>query len=467
MKRPSLSLLIFLAVLLTATVVALGMGLAARLSFSHGFMGYLNAQAVGQIELALPRLQRAWAEHGDWEFLRHRQGVWFRMTEPAPDREGHSPWEADPAALAPQLLGAARRLSLLDAERRLVIGYPHFYADSVERPIVVDGRNVGWIVLAPIETVTDAASLRFQRDQWHASLAAGAVSLLLAAACAAWVARSLLKPLRRMAATTHLLAAGHYDSRVDEAGPREVHGLAADFNRLARTLECNEALRRAYMADVSHELRTPLAVLRGEIEAMQDGIHHADAQGLQLLHGEVQRLGRLVNDLHELALADVGALRYRLQPVDVTPLLCDVTDGMRARCAEHGLTLSIQWPDAPAMVMADPDRLAQLLGNLLDNALRYTDAGGRIELTLRLERDGVRLTVDDSAPGVAEELRPRLFERFFRVEASRSRRSGGSGLGLAICRSIADAHGGRLQADASPLGGLRISLWLPPAPTVE
>jgi two-component system sensor histidine kinase BaeS len=169
----------------------------------------------------------------------------------------------------------------------------------------------------------------------------------------------------------------------------------------------------------------------------------------------------LVNDLYELSMADVGALTYRKQPLDLVELLHESLAGARERCQEQGLTLELQLPMSAQPVLADAARLRQLLGNLLENSLRYTEAGGRLHIRLLEQDEHIVLDWLDSAPGVAEEDVPRLFERFFRGEASRGRASGGSGLGLAICRSIAEAHGGTLEASPSPLGGLWLQLSLP------
>jgi two-component system sensor histidine kinase BaeS len=467
MKRPGITIQLFLAVLTTATLVALAMGAATQWSFSRGFMGYLNGQAVQQMEAALPRLQRGYAEHGSsWEFARNHPGVWFRLTEPVVEPNG-SPQELNPDLLAPHLLGAGRRMTLLDAERQLVIGYPHLFADSEQRAIVVDGTTVGWITLAPVQSVTDAAALRFQQDQLRASLAMGVLALLLAALVAWWVARALLAPVRQVARATHQLAAGHYDTRVAVSSQDEVGQLAHDFNQLALALERNEQSRRDFMADISHELRTPLAVLRGEIEAMQDGIHPMTPQGLQVLHSEVATLSQLVGDLHELALADVGALRYRTQALDLAALVAQEAATFATRCADARLHLDVQTPPTPILVQADPARLGQLLHNLLDNAVRYTDPGGTLRVQVQRQDAQAVIDLQDSAPGAPPELLPRLFERFFRVEASRGRASGGSGLGLAICRSIVLAHSGQIDARPSPLGGLWIHIRLPLAPAAN
>ena len=219
-------------------------------------------------------------------------------------------------------------------------------------------------------------------------------------------------------------------------------------------------MRRDFMADVSHELRTPLSVLRGEIEAMEDGVRRLDADALQSLKGEVMTLTRLVNDLNELALADLGALVYRKTPVAVGDVLESTVGAFRERLAGAGLGLTLQL--APGLLMsADESRLRQLFRNLVENTLRYTDPGGSLKVVTRRDGDDVCVDFMDSAPGVPDTLLPKLFERFFRGEASRNRATGGSGLGLAICRSIVEAHDGTISARASPLGGVWVALRFP------
>lgn len=463
MKRPGITTQLFLAVLATAALVALAMGAAAVWSFKLGFVGYLNEQAIERMEAALPRLRQAYAQHGDWEFVRGHPEVWFNLIGVSPPLGSASapPDAAHQRQAASDLLGAGRRLTLLDAQRQRVIGFPFILAESEQREIVVDGSTAGWLAIVPIQTVTDAAEVRFFNDQLRASLAMGVVAVLAAALIAWWVARALLAPVRHVAGATHRLAGGDYGTRVTVKGHDEVAQLAQDFNQLALTLERNERVRREFMADISHELRTPLAVLRGEIEAMEDGVHPATPQQLRLLQGEVSMLSKLVGDLHELALADVGALSYRKANLDVAALLQQETELFRARCAGRGLDLQVELEAGRVVLLADEARLRQLLHNLLDNSVRYTDLGGRLQVRLREEAGDAVIDLQDSAPAVASELLPRLFERFYRVEGSRGRAGGGSGLGLAICRSIVQAHGGRIEARPSPLGGVWIEVRLP------
>ncbi|GAP35653.1 ATP-binding protein [Piscinibacter sakaiensis] len=458
---------LFLAVLATAAFAVVAMGVAAHWSYSRGFVGYLNEQAMVRVDEALPRLAEAWRRDRSWQPLADRR-TWFhalRGTDPADTTRRGGREVSD-------LTGALLRFTLLDAERQFVVGYEQTHEDTVRRPIVVDGRTVGWLLMAPFQTVSGAGELRFQRSQLLSSWAIGAVCVGLAAVIAGWFARRLLQPVRRIADATHRLAAGEYGSRVAVGADDDVGRLAADFNTLADTLQRNEQMRRAFLADVSHELRTPLGILHGELEALEDGVHALSPASVKSLQAEVATMNKLVNDLYDLSLADVGALAYHRGPVDVGDLLQQTVDAFGSRAAEAGLALSVALPDAPLPVLADERRLQQLFNNLMDNALRYTDRGGRLQVQAALRREGsaeeVEVEVADSAPGVPGDQLERLFERFYRIEASRSRAGGGAGLGLAISRSIVQAHGGQIEARPSPLGGLSMRVRLPalPAPAL-
>ncbi|MEY4416226.1 MAG: putative signal transduction histidine-protein kinase BaeS [Pseudomonadota bacterium] len=477
MPRLTITTRLFLAVLAMTALVALVMGVAAQWSFHRGFIGFLNEQAAARLDVSVPRLQSAYAEHGDWEFLRGRNRLWFMLTRPDDDptpMESHTRGPHPEPALDPtqplgasELLGASRRMSLLDAQRQHVMGFRLQSAQSEEREIVVGGQVVGYLMLAPIQRFTDDAALRFVNSQLRASLGAGLLALALAALLAWWVARRLLAPVRQVAQATHRLSAGDYTVRVPVAGHDEVAQLGQDFNQLALTLGRNEQARRDFMADISHELRTPLAVLKGELEALEDGVHQPTPELLALLRGKVDLLGDLVGDLHTLALADVGALSYQRQDLDLVDLVRDEARTLALGCEARRLALQIDLPAAALPAQADAARLRQLLHNLFGNTVRHTDAGGQVRLSLRREDDAAVLDLQDSAPGVPEADLARLGERFFRVERSRTRQGagsggqGGSGLGLAIARSIAEAHGGHLLARAAPLGGLWMQLRLP------
>ena len=439
--RPGITLKLFFAILAASAVAAAAMAVATRLSFQPGFFGYLNHVQSQSLDAFAGRLADEYRRTGDWSFL---QGDYGRLRA---------------LAAPPQTV---QRLTLLDAERRPVVGNPEPSEAAVMRPVIVDDRVVGWIARVPERRLSTAADLAFQQQQLRASWIIAGLALAVAALVALVLARAFLQPLKRVAQATHRLAAGNYATRVEVRSADELGRLAEDFNRLAQALERNEALRRRFMADVSHELRTPLAVLSGELEALEDGVRPLTRESLASLRAEVNALGKLVGDLNQLALADSGALAYRKQTLDVVPIVAQALESHRDRLAERSLAVETAWNGA-APVFGDPDRLRQMFRNLLENSARYTDPGGRVRVAAR--RDGERVVVEfeDSAPGVPPEALPQLFERFYRVDESRSRANGGSGLGLAICRSIAAAHDGDIAASPSPLGGLRIAVSLPVA----
>jgi two-component system sensor histidine kinase BaeS len=287
------------------------------------------------------------------------------------------------------------------------------------------------------------------------------LGVALLGAVALRLAQRLLVPVTPLLEVTHRMAMGDYSARVPTAGADELARLAVDLNRLADTLSHNDRLRRDLLADISHELRTPLSVLRGEIEAMEDGVRPLTQDALASLRVEVSLLSKLIDDLYELSLSDVGALTYEFAPVDITERVATSVAAFGDWFEAKGISLSVHLPDDAVFVNGDLHRLTQLLGNLFENSLRYTDGGGAVRVYLSSTATQLRLEIEDSAPGVPDDALPRLFERLFRVEASRSRRSGGAGLGLALCKHIVEAHGGQIIARHSPLGGLALAITLP------
>lgn len=241
----------------------------------------------------------------------------------------------------------------------------------------------------------------------------------------------------------------------------ELDRLASDLSQLASKLENIEHNRRAFMADISHELRTPLAVLKAEMEAIQDGIRPMSVNTLMPLQSEVVQLNKLVDDLHELAVTQTGEFSYRFEAVDLHRIIQHSVITMQARAKDAGLAITFASNGHPVFIRADELRMQQLLSNLLENSIRYTHPGGKIRLTLMVQACQAELSIEDSSPGVDAVALPHLFERFYRVENSRNRTTGGSGLGLSICRNIVTSHGGEIAARPSSLGGLHIVIRLP------
>lgn len=457
--KPSLSTQVFAVVLSTALAVAVAMGVSAHMALNRDFLGYLNEQAVNRLELALVSVTAGYRENGaSWDFLREKPELWGRLLRPRVPEAQAPAVKSSPA----ELTGATRRFTLFDADRQRIAGFATPSADALERAVVVDGLTVGWLTLTPFESVSSGAEKRFADAQARVAWAVGGSALLLAAGLAFWASRRLARPVRQVAEASHRLAAGDYSARVPERrSGDEVAQLSRDFNQLAHTLQRNEAMRREFMADVSHELRTPLGILNGELEALEDGVRQLDGAALASLRGEVATLHKLVDDLYELSLADVGALAYRKAALDLGPLLHSTASAFGERLQGSGLQLQLELPEQPLPAFGDERRLRQLFNNLFENSCRYTDAGGRLRVRAARAAEGTVIDVQDSGPGVTPEQLPRLFERFFRGEASRSRRSGGAGLGLSICQRIVEAHEGRIEARPSPLGGLWVQVVLP------
>ena len=263
------------------------------------------------------------------------------------------------------------------------------------------------------------------------------------------------------------MAQGELAVRVPQDREDEIGALMRDVNAMAASLQQTDTERRRWIAQLSHELRTPLAILRGELEALADGVRPWTAGALTSLQDEVQRLHRLIEDFHLLAVSDMRRLPCQFEPVEVAALLRQAAQRVDDRLRTKGLHLLLDLPDGLGTALWDGDRMAQLLGNLLENSLRYTDAPGQVLLRARRRGETVQVVVEDSAPGLPPEQLRQLFDPLFRADASRSRASGGSGLGLSIARALAQSHGGSLHAEASPLGGLAQCLTLPVNPAAH
>lgn len=444
---------IFLAILGSSLLLVTAVMLLFQWSVTSGMLDYVNKRQMQRAHEVAEELGDFYAEVGSWQPLRGDPHLFRRIVFSALDAH-------EPRDRPLRLPRAPIPLALLDSRQQLVAGDlppPPVKLLSIE----LHEEKIGWLVVPQVNEINSGFEQEFLRHQ-RASLALiGTALLAVAAIIALPLARHLVKPIRQLARGTHDLTQGNYAVTLPTQRRDEFGELARDFNDLAHTLAANDSSRKRWLADISHELRTPLSILRGELEAILDGVRPADSEHLQSLHQEVQHLSRLVDDLHALTTADIGGLQYRKS-------LCDVAELWRDQCAAHqptfkaaGLTLNAEIPEQEIELYADEDRLRQLLDNLLDNSRKYTAAGGQVQVDVIAQDDGVELRVQDSAPGVPEDAMPKLFDHLFRVEDSRNRATGGSGLGLAICQRIVSAHEGEISAAASPLGGLLIRVFLP------
>jgi two-component system, OmpR family, sensor histidine kinase BaeS len=360
------------------------------------------------------------------------------------------------------------RIGLLDADRRFLAGslarkfiVAFASIDRVETPLLVDGNLAGFLVCATPQNPDDALAIAFLIDQQDNILVIGVVSALLSVVVAMLLSATFRRPIRRLVAGAQRLEQGHFEARLNSRRSDELGQLSRTFDRLAARLDETERHRRQWVADTSHELRTPLSILSGQIEALQDGVRTSTPDNLALLGRQVRSLTQLVDDLYELARGDIGQLQLTNADTNIWRLVEDEAESFSQKIRAAELVLIMGRAPECSTVTCDADRIRQILRNVLENCVRYTAAGGRIEINGFVVDNELRIVVDDSAPGVPASALHRIGERFFRVEHSRNRQFGGSGLGLALSRQIAEAHEGRLEFGASPLGGLRAILLLP------
>ncbi|OJA05415.1 ATP-binding protein [Halomonas sp. QHL1] len=453
--RPSrLGLKLFVIILSVNVAISASMFLAVSYSIDRGFLDYLNQAQERRATLLADGLITRWETQQSWEWLEQSPERWpfivrFELGQEHRDR--------------PSPLGEARDFTLRAADDRFVVP-PHSGRENSGSWHWLTLRSgdihIGSLGFRPPREMMERMESRFlERQQRNLVLIVVSLcvaSLLLAGGLSWWLGRRT----RALAGATLRLTEGDYRTRLPERGRDELSRLARDFNVLAATLEASRDARARWVSDTAHELRTPLAVLRGEIEAMQDGIRPLNQENLSSLAQEVGQLERLVADLRLLSQSDAGALDIQLAPMDLSDCLANrLTDADRW-LVDSGLTLTEQI-EPGIMIRGDAQRLRQLWNNLLDNSCAYTQPPGELHVTLTAQQGMAVVTWEDSAPGVPESELARLTERLYRVEGSRSRASGGSGLGLSIASALVNAHGATLTPSISTLGGLRWTLRFP------
>lgn len=458
-----ISLRLFLVGVISMLAVS-GLGLAlVRWSLDVAPPRTPNREA-GHIQALASDLSSQFDAHGDWRFVPAQpdaRAVWLRSTVLRSMRTAHDLPGNEQATLAD-------RIALTDPAGRLLAGVepsaPLVALASIDRRRwTIRSRHgvAGYLTVALPRSPDDALTIAFLLSKQRNLAVLLAVALALSALASAIVATRIRRPLHALVDGARRLGRGEFNARIDARRRDEFGELARTFNDLGARLESATQSRRQWIADTSHELRTPLAVLKAQVEAMHDGVRPLSPEGLAPMAAQIVSLQTLVADLDQLARGDIGALSLRLQQLDLWEIARSGWDAFEDRLLGCGLTAQLLPPAEPAVGMGDGARLGQVVRNLLENSARYTAPGGRVVLSGTVEAAQLHLRLDDSSPGVSESDLARLGERFFRVEASRSRAQGGSGLGLALSRQIVEAHGGRLDFAASPLGGLRVSVRLP------
>lgn len=337
--------------------------------------------------------------------------------------------------------------------------------DQQAQTIQNEGATLGTLYIGPeVMSPGDANSLQTLSGAINEFLLLGAImALAVALLIVFFLSRRISAPAHAIAVAAEGLASGDFSQRVAFEGRDELGTLATTFNAMATELMKADERRRNLVADVAHDLRTPVGDMRAYLEAMHDGLIEPSQANLDSVREDVMVLSRLINDLQLLALSDAGELSLVYQPDDIARVINSAVASVRARANQNGVSLESELPAVLPPVEIDSERINQVLFNLLDNAIRYTGRGGHIVVVAEQRGPYVEVSVSDTGEGIPAEDLPHIFERFYRVDKSRSRATGGDGLGLTIVKRLVEAHGGRIKVQSEPAGGSRFTFMIPVA----
>lgn len=436
------------------------------ISFNHSFSNYVEQREERRLAQLTESLATVYESQGDWQWVREEPALLIRLVRSSMGKNEVRQPSLTNGNKGPRA-AFAEQLRLKDAGGELVYGSRVNEKKVLWLPITGNSAEpIGFIGVELVNRIdAQVDELFLDRLKWQfylVSIATFVIAGVLAITFSGWIVR----PIKKIAAAMRKLSDGDFTASVSAGRNDELGQLAADFNHMSKVLQKAQSDRQQWVSDIAHELRTPVAILQGDIEAAQDGIRKVDDQWLNHMYAHSERLNRLVGDLHQLSQSDAGTLSYRFESLDLARLTEEVVTQFRTSLSQQNIDISVD-ADRDLMIDGDSARLVQLLTNFAQNTLRYTDSDeaspGRLHISVEAVKEGIRLTWEDSSPGVDSVHLPKLFDRLYRVDDSRSRESGGSGLGLAIARNIVDAHQGSINADHSTLGGLKITVILPPS----
>jgi two-component system sensor histidine kinase BaeS len=458
--------------LLLILLLVVGATVLSRYLFARNFKEYIHQVEIERLNSLAPLLQEAYQDHNGWEDVENNIGYWLRRMRHGRELPGMPPpgvRQNDDRTKPhrPRPFGKRARYLLSDAQSRPIIGIPQPGDEPKLVEIKVDGRIVGWLGLTKIEPFRKGPPATFARQQLQFIYLLGGVVLTITVVTAILLTRHLLRPIKRLTEGTQAISDRDFSIRIEAASRDEFGLLAENFNSMAETLQAYEQLRRQWLSDISHELRTPLAVLRGEIESLLDGIRQPTMQNLKSLQSEIVHIGKLVEDLHLISMADSNNLKMNKQSLAPLGVLDIAADAFKSRLSQKQIQLDLHYAQLKGTrIHGDGDRLVQVFTNIFENACKYVHPPGRLSVIADADDRFVCIYFKDSGPGVPEESLSRLFDRLYRVDSSRGRDCGGSGLGLSICKHIVEHHGGIIWAENNADGGLTIAMQIPLEPSI-
>ena len=463
--------------------------LLIRFSFQKNFDQYLQARQIEQLQPLAKALAKEYElEHTDWSFLRHNPKRFHEIATNIPEfkylllqlaphilaeqaahprnppRHQHSAQKSAAYKNNPLIIATQRYISIHDEDKNILLGPKRKLTLLNLIPIQLNEQTVGYIAVPKISKMYHKSVMSFLQRQNTTMFYTLVLAIVLALIFSWLLTRQFLGPIKLLTHHSKQLMSRNYHHRIQQFSHDELGTLSKELNSLAMALQQNETVRQKWIADISHELRTPLAVLQGEIEAMLDGIRAINPDSIISLQEETKQLARLVNDLYELSLSDIGALNYQKENISLYCTLHDTLDNFATVFDQEDFSLQFIEPnetDKNVLIFADYDRIKQLITNILKNSIKYTDKPGIIRIQLSKVGQSMQLDIEDSSPALSEHSYPHIFDRLYREESSRNRKTGGAGLGLAICKNIVDAHDATIKAQASDLGGLWLQIKFP------
>lgn len=463
-------------------IVLIGGGIDTYLvsrSTQTQFSQYINHNGEAFARQLAPALAQYYSRQGGWQgvesLLNNPWGV--SMMNDGMGMMGQEDWGMwqgsngmgmGPAANTWSMMGV--RLLLADAQGMIIadsdardVGRT---VSSIDRaagvPILVGNEQVGTLLPLISGTNVPNAAGDFVSSVNHSTWLAGGIAAVVALLLGSFLFFQIVAPVQKLTLAAQKIAAGDLQQRIPTQSQDEIGTLATTFNQMADSLARHEELRRNLIADVAHELRTPLTVIQGNLEAMLDGILPANPQEIATLRDETALLTRLVADLRLLSLAEAGQLKLERVETDLAELTARAMEPFHLLAQSNQIELAIDVASNLPFVNVDADRIAQVIRNLLSNALRHTPEGGKVSVICKPDtRQGILITISDTGEGIPPDDLPYVFDRFYRADKSRSRTSGGSGIGLAIVKQLVEAHGGRVRAESQPGQGTSIAFTLP------
>lgn len=464
-------------------VVLIGGGIDTYLvsrSTRTQFSQYVNQNGRAFAQQIAPTLAQHYARQGNWQGVENllnnpwgnmmmndgmgmmgeeNWGMWQEWDGMGMGSNSTNPWN---------MMGL--RLLLTDTQGTIVadsagqdVGKTLSSADiAAGEPVLVGNQQVGTLLPVYAGTNVSNAAGDFVSSVNHSTWLAGGAAALVALLLGSLLFFQIVSPVQRLTSAAQKIAAGDLSQRIPTQSQDEIGALATSFNQMADSLAQHEELRRNLIADVAHELRTPLTVIQGNLEAMLDGVLPTSPQEIATLRDETALLARLVADLRLLSLAEAGQLKLERVKTDPAELVARAVEPFRVQAQSSQVELTVEIaPNLPSISM-DADRIAQVIRNLLSNALRHTPSGGRVTVTCgRDQSHNLLVMVADTGEGIPPVDLPFVFDRFYRADKSRSRASGGSGIGLAIVKQLVEAHGGQVWAESQPRQGATFGFTLP------